>query len=546
MAQLAGQRTRSDRGFERLYRRHVEDVYRYALAVLANPADAEDVTQTAFLNAYRAFQAGQRPERPLNWLIAIAHNVCRQRFRDGERRPREVVLDRELAAGPADDGEEPFRREDILRALSQLGFNQRAALVMRELEGRSYAEIGEILDVSVAAVETLIFRARRAFREQLEGALTCSEAERAISRDLDGMLERSDKSALRAHLRSCSECATLARRFRAQRGMLKGIGIIPLPHSLTQFSAAGGSGLAGSVALHGGLSVGAKVAALGASAVLVAGVSSETVFKPSARNARPAAGVVSAPVRPSRSLAVAAKTTVARDASAQARHTHPSTAPRRQGGTPSPGDATEARGVPSSPRGRPEPEATYHAPVGSSAEAAGIGDRSQVPSAAKREATGEGKAGRDSSGSSRQKPGGQKAPPGQTKERKAPPGQANDHSTPPGQAKGHDSPPGYANGRDSPPGQANGRVFPPGQANGHDSPPGQANGHDSPPGQANGHDSPPGQANGQDSPPGSPPSSPGPPGDQGPPPNAGNGSGGGGNGNGSSSNSNGGGSKKEP
>ena len=71
---------------------------------------------------------------------------------------------------------------EIRRALGFLGFNQRAALVMRELEGRSYAEIAQILDVSVGAVETLIFRARRALREQLEGGLTCQEAELTLSR----------------------------------------------------------------------------------------------------------------------------------------------------------------------------------------------------------------------------------------------------------------------------------------------------------------------------------------------------------------------------
>ena len=89
---LPASQARHDRVFERLYRRHVDDVYRYALAVLGNRADAEDVTQTAFLNAYRAFQSGQQPEQPLNWLIAITHNVCRQRFRDAARQPREVVL----------------------------------------------------------------------------------------------------------------------------------------------------------------------------------------------------------------------------------------------------------------------------------------------------------------------------------------------------------------------------------------------------------------------------------------------------------------------
>ena len=88
MTPLLAQRSRSDRGFERMYRRHVGDVYRYALAVMRNPADAEDVTQTTFLNAYRAYtEKGKRPEKPQNWLIAIAHNVCRQRFRQSARRP---------------------------------------------------------------------------------------------------------------------------------------------------------------------------------------------------------------------------------------------------------------------------------------------------------------------------------------------------------------------------------------------------------------------------------------------------------------------------
>ncbi|MGH3064614.1 MAG: RNA polymerase sigma factor, partial [Gaiellaceae bacterium] len=65
-------RPKTDRAFERLYTRHVHDVYRYVLAVLRNPADAEDVTQATFLNAFRAFQRGDRPELPRNWLLKIA------------------------------------------------------------------------------------------------------------------------------------------------------------------------------------------------------------------------------------------------------------------------------------------------------------------------------------------------------------------------------------------------------------------------------------------------------------------------------------------
>jgi RNA polymerase sigma factor (sigma-70 family) len=82
-----------DRAFERLYERYVREVYRYVLAVLRNPSEAEDVTQTTFLNAYRAIQAGAEPQRPHNWLISIAHNACRSRVRFAMRRPREVPLD---------------------------------------------------------------------------------------------------------------------------------------------------------------------------------------------------------------------------------------------------------------------------------------------------------------------------------------------------------------------------------------------------------------------------------------------------------------------
>src|SRR5437667_318229 len=174
-------RQRTDRNFERLYQKHAGDVYRYALVVPRNEADAADVTQTTFMNAYRAFANGERPRTPQNWLIAIAHNVCRQRFRQSQRRPNEVAFNEELAEAPLEE-EERVGAEDIRRALGHLAFNQRAALVMRELEGRSYQEIAEILALSVSAVETLIFRARRALREQLEEGITCHEAELAISR----------------------------------------------------------------------------------------------------------------------------------------------------------------------------------------------------------------------------------------------------------------------------------------------------------------------------------------------------------------------------
>ena len=267
MTPVLARRLNSDRAFERLYRKHAGDVYRYALVVMRNESDAEDVTQTTFMNAYRAMERGERPRQPQNWLITIAHNVCRQRFRQSQRRPSEVAYEEELAEATVD--EDAISAEDIRRALGHLAFNQRSALVMRELEGRSYQEIAEIMGISVSAVETLIFRARRALREQLEEGITCREAELAISKQLDRRLSRQDKGALRAHLRECDDCAGFARSQRAQRGALKALGAIPLPQSLVGLFGGGGAAVGSGVAV--------KVAAVAAGAALATGVSYEGV-----------------------------------------------------------------------------------------------------------------------------------------------------------------------------------------------------------------------------------------------------------------------------
>lgn len=262
MTPLLAEQLRADRSFERIYRKHVGDVYRYALAVLRQPADAEDVAQTTFLNAYRAYQRGERPRNPQNWLITIAHNVCRQRFRQAQRRPDEVEFDDRVGEVVPEEDRGPSA-EDIQRALGQLAFNQRAALVMRELEGRSYAEIAEILETSVGAVETLLFRARRALREQLEGALTCDEAERAISRQTDRRLSRPERSALRAHLRQCKECERLARSQRAHKKAFKALALVPVPTSLTSLFGGGGAVVGGGVALKAAAFVAAGVVTTG-------------------------------------------------------------------------------------------------------------------------------------------------------------------------------------------------------------------------------------------------------------------------------------------
>ncbi|HEY8775506.1 MAG TPA: RNA polymerase sigma factor [Gaiellaceae bacterium] len=231
-----------DQAFESLYRRYVKDVYQYALALLRNPADAEDVTQTTFLNAYRAYQRGVEIEKPHNWLIKITHNVARTKYARASRRVKEVPLEDHVAELAVPEAEQPDV-EGVLRALGRLPFNQRAALVMRELEGRTYAEISDTIGVSVSAVETLIFRARRSLR-----------------------------------LRASS---------------LRSLANVPLPTSLTQFFERGGGVLAGGGSVAGtGFLVKAAVAVL--AAALGTGLGGDRRGLPTAA-AEPSTGVAVAP-----------------------------------------------------------------------------------------------------------------------------------------------------------------------------------------------------------------------------------------------------------
>lgn len=151
--------------FDELYRTHRGAVYRFLLRDLRNREDAEDATQTAFLQAFSAYRRGSRPERPRAWLLTIADNLRKRRFRS-DRRAHELPLDESALERPAPDE----RVEGLQDALAALPFNQRAALVLREVAGLSYAEIARHLGVSLNAVQMLVFRARRNVREQLETA----------------------------------------------------------------------------------------------------------------------------------------------------------------------------------------------------------------------------------------------------------------------------------------------------------------------------------------------------------------------------------------
>jgi RNA polymerase sigma factor (sigma-70 family) len=254
--------TRAMAALDDLYRRHVGDVYRYTYAVLGNHADAEDVTQTTFVNALRALERGEVPREPSHWLLAIAHNLVRQRWRQAAARPTMVELVHDV---PDEPGEDDIQLDELVKALQRIPPSQREALVMRELEGRSYKEIAELLGLTTSALETLLFRARRSLAEELENLVTCQTAELALSRDSDGRLSRKERKRLDEHIAECPSCARFSRTTAQQRKAFKGLAMLPLPVGLALFKETSAAAAATVATIgEGGATTGAGIGTGGA------------------------------------------------------------------------------------------------------------------------------------------------------------------------------------------------------------------------------------------------------------------------------------------
>ena len=150
-----------------LYERHAGGVFQFCLRWLRSREEAEDAAQTTFLYAFRGLDRGVVPALERPWLLSIARNVCLSRSDAARRRAVEVAQDphtlEETVAAPAQANE----LDGLTSALASLTDQQRQAILLREWHGLSYREIAEQLELSQAAVETLLFRARRSLARRL-------------------------------------------------------------------------------------------------------------------------------------------------------------------------------------------------------------------------------------------------------------------------------------------------------------------------------------------------------------------------------------------
>jgi RNA polymerase sigma-70 factor (ECF subfamily) len=162
-----------DRAFEEVYRAHLRDVYSYAYYRIGNHHDAEDITEQAFLQAYRHFDRARRESngRPLRpWLIRIAHNLASNYYRDRSRRPESTLEHADPIAAihtteQVVEGREELRH--VMENLVKLPDDRREALIMRFALGMDNREIARALGRTDGATKVLIHRAIKQLEEEM-------------------------------------------------------------------------------------------------------------------------------------------------------------------------------------------------------------------------------------------------------------------------------------------------------------------------------------------------------------------------------------------
>jgi RNA polymerase sigma factor (sigma-70 family) len=267
-------RAGDESAFQAIHDRYRQRLFAYTRQMLGGSRqDAEDALQDVFLRAYGALRADGRPISLRAWLYRVAHNRCIDHLRRPTPPPAEVF---ELSRRPLHDPiEESERREDLRRLVADvrgLPGQQRSALLMREIDGLSYAELADALDVTVPAVKSLLVRARIGLVEAAEARDTaCVEIRESLALS-HGRGVRASGLA-RRHMRECGDCREYRRQLKAVRTGMAALTPAPLLGPLASIGQLlGWSGAGTSAAAGGGLAVAGGGAVVTKAAVVVCAV----------------------------------------------------------------------------------------------------------------------------------------------------------------------------------------------------------------------------------------------------------------------------------
>lgn len=230
---VAATRAGDDEAFEELYRRYRGQIAAFIRCVVRDHGRAEDVAQEAFVSALRRMRETRGELQFKPWIYRIARNAAIDSYRRDERAD-EVSYELHAGGAAATAGQlagagapdtwviDRERFQHVRGALDGLSETHHRAIIMRELEGLSYREIGSRLRLSPAAVESTLFRARRKLEheyEQLDTGRRCRAIVAVTARLAEGVESARDRHRLSRHARRCGICRARARR----------LGVEPLP-----------------------------------------------------------------------------------------------------------------------------------------------------------------------------------------------------------------------------------------------------------------------------------------------------------------------------
>jgi RNA polymerase sigma factor (sigma-70 family) len=268
-------RAGNDAAFDVIHDRYRQRLFAYVRQMLAGSrSDAEDAMQDVFLRAYNALRADDRPLALKAWLYRVAHNRCIDQLRRPVPAPADVFdLNHPTMPDPLAETE---RRDDLRRLVAdvqRLPEQQRSALLMRELEGLTYADLAAALDVSVPAVKSLLVRARIGLVEAAEARDTaCTEIQGDLALSFGKGVRASAKA--RRHMHECAGCREYRSQLRTVKAELGALFPGPGPLAvLAKVFGVGAGASGGAAAVGGGAAAGvtAKVAAIVCCAAVVGG-----------------------------------------------------------------------------------------------------------------------------------------------------------------------------------------------------------------------------------------------------------------------------------
>jgi RNA polymerase sigma factor (sigma-70 family) len=249
-------RAGSDAAFEALFRRYRDRIKAHVWGMLGDEGRAEDVAQEAFISALRRLRATDQTIVFKPWIYQIARNACIDHLRR-LKRTDEISIDSEdfgpshegrLSQGVSGTESTVSQREDLdnlRQAFGGLPDSQHKVLVLRELEGLSYEEIGRRMNLSAPAVESMLFRARRGLKGEYQDISTgerCRRMQTVIARVSEGLGGIRERRTLVRHVRECESCRREAavmgigglaiaarRRGRARTAISRVAALLPIP-----------------------------------------------------------------------------------------------------------------------------------------------------------------------------------------------------------------------------------------------------------------------------------------------------------------------------